>query len=88
MNIIVQANKEKFKEAKSMCQALEELMKEEFAAKRTEGERIGEERGKERGQSRVNELNKRLAQAGRIDDIIKASSDREYQERLIKEFGL
>ena len=100
MNIIMQANKEKFKEAKAMCEALEELMKEEFEAKRTEGRiegktegRIegkieGKIEGENLGKTQINELNKKLAQAGRVDDIIKAAEDREYQESLLKEFGL
>lgn len=36
MNIIVRANKEKFEEAKKMCKALEELMKDELEAKKTD----------------------------------------------------
>ena len=80
MDIIVRANEEKFEEAKKMCKALEELMKDELEAKKTEGEEIGEER--------VNELTLKLSKLGRIEDIIKATSDRSYQERLFKEFGL
>ena len=33
MNLIVRANQEKFKEVKTMCEALEELMKDEMEAK-------------------------------------------------------
>ena len=80
MDIIVRANEEKFEEAKRMCKALEELMKDELEAKKTEGKEIGEER--------VNELTLKLSKMGRIEDIIKAASDRSYQERLFKEFGL
>lgn len=43
---------------------------------------------KDEGRNRVNELNKRLAEAGRIDDIIKAASDKEFQEKLFEEFNL
>ena len=80
MDIIVRANEEEFEEARKMCKALEELMKDELEAKKTEGEEIGEER--------VNELTLKLSKLGRIEDIIKAASDRSYQERLFKEFGL
>ena len=41
MDIIVRANEEKFEEAKKMCKALEELMKDELEAKKTEGKEIG-----------------------------------------------
>ena len=92
MDIIVRANEEKFEEAKKMCKALEELMKDELEAKKTEGEEIGKEIGKEigmqQGKERVNELTLKLSTLGRIDDILKAASDEEYQERLFQEFGL
>ena len=84
MDIIVRANEEKFEEAKKMCKALEELMKEELEAKKNEGQEIGIKQGKER----VNELTLKLSTLGRIDDILKAASDEEYQERLFQEFGL
>lgn len=80
MDIIVQANQEKFKEANSMCEALKELMREQMK------EEIEENRGEAREQ--INKLNKKLAAAGRVDDIIKAAENKEYQDGLIKEFGL
>lgn len=46
------------------------------------------QRGEEIGEERVNELTLKLSKLGRIEDIIKAASDRRYQERLFKEFGL
>ena len=92
MDIIVRANEEKFEEAKKMCKALEELMKDELEAKKTEGEEIGKEIGKEigmqQGKERVNELTLKLSTLGRIDDILKAASDEDYQECLFQEFGL
>ncbi len=96
MDIIVRANEDKFEEAKSMCEALEELMKEELEAKRAEGEEIGKERGKEIGKeigkqqalNRVNLLNLKLAELNRLEDIVKAASDQAYQEQLFQEFDL
>ena len=96
MDIIVRANEDKFEEAKSMCEALEELMKEELEAKRAEGEEIGKERGKEIGKeigkqqalNRVNMLNLKLAELNRLEDIVKAASDQVYQEQLFQEFEL
>lgn len=55
---------------------LEELMKEE----RAEG--VGE------GQERVNRLIQILAKENRLDDIIRAASDKEYQASLFEEFNL
>ena len=84
MDIIVRANEEKFEEARRMCKALEELMKDELEAKKNEGQEIGIKQGKER----VNELTLKLSALGRIEDILKAASDEEYQEQLFREFGL
>lgn len=92
MDIIVRANEEKFEEAKRMCKALEELMKDELEAKKSEGQEIGKEIGKEigikQGKERVNELTLKLSALGRIEDILKAASDEDYQEQLFQEFGL
>lgn len=41
MNLIVRANQDKFKEVKTMCEALEELMKDEMDAKKAEGKMEG-----------------------------------------------
>ena len=41
MNLIVRANQDKFKEVKTMCEALEELMKDEMDAKKVEGKMEG-----------------------------------------------
>ena len=92
MDIIVRANEEKFEEVRRMCKALEELMKDELEAKKNEGQEIGKEIGKEigmqQGEKRVNELILKLSKLDRIEDIIKAASDKCYQEQLFQEFGL
>lgn len=80
MNIIVEANKAKFEEVRAMCEALDEIFKDKFDEKRSEGEEIGKER--------VNELTRMLSKAGRMEDIVKAAENREYQEQLFLEFGL
>lgn len=59
---------------------LEEMMREE----RMEG--MQEEIQK--GQERINQLNILLSEQNRSEDIIKAATDRDYQERLFKEFHL
>ena len=54
----------------------EEMLKDE----REEGRREGEER--------LNRLTRLLAEQNRIDDIVKAASDIEFQNQLFKEFNL
>ena len=81
MEIIVKANENRLKEGKrDMCNALLELMKDELDEKREEGEALGE--------SRINQLNLKLSELNRSDEILKAAVDREYQKKLLNEFGL
>ena len=85
MEIIVKANENRLKEGKrDMCNALLELMKDELDEKREEGIREGESLG----ESRINQLNLKLSELSRSDEILKAAVDREYQKKLLKEFGL
>ena len=50
-----------------------------------EGKAEGIIEGKSEGIDLINELNSKLAELGRSDDIIKASKDHEYQKKLIRE---
>ena len=51
-------------------------------------ERRGIEAGREEGENRINQLNIELSKLGRTEDILKAAVDKEYQEKLLKEFEL
>ena len=85
MEIIVKANENQLKEGKrDMCNALLELMKDELDEKREEGIREGESLGV----NRINQLILKLSELNRTDEILKAAADREYQKKLLKEFGL
>lgn len=44
--------------------------------------------GVDGGKDKVNRLIVLLSEAGRKDDIVKAARDKDYQERLFKEFNL
>ena len=52
------------------------------------GRKIGREEGETLGVSRINQLILELSKLGRTDDIVKAAADKEYQEKLLKEFDL
>lgn len=80
VNIIMNANKDLFKEMDIMCEALMELMKDELE----ERERLGEQQGEDR----VNQLIEKLISLNRMDDIVKSVSDRLYQKQLFAEFHL
>ncbi|MBQ2934782.1 MAG: hypothetical protein IJD96_00935 [Lachnospiraceae bacterium] len=47
-----------------------------------------EQMAHDEGRNEVNQLNILLAESGRIDDIIKAAKDKDYQNILLKEFEL
>ena len=97
MDIIVKANPKMFeKEGDIMCEALEELMKDELEAQMQKGKEIGQEigqkmgilQGERQGETRVNQLNQKLIALGRMDDMLKSVSDTVFQQKLFKEFSL
>lgn len=65
-----------------------ELLSDERKEARAEGWAEGLAEGRAEGQSKANKLVQLLAQQNRMDDIIKAANDSEYQEQLFKEFHL
>ena len=52
------------------------------------GRKIGITEGRTEGVNRINQLNIELSKRGRTEDILKAAIDKEYQEKLLKEFNL
>ena len=48
----------------------------------------GYEEGEASGMERLNKLIQLLAQQNRLEDIVKSAGDREYQKKLLEEFGL
>ncbi|MGN0710477.1 MAG: hypothetical protein ACI4LO_01860 [Anaerovoracaceae bacterium] len=53
-----------------------------------EGLAKGLEQGREKGKNLINKLNEILAKNNRVEDIIKAATDEEYQRKLMEEFHL
>ncbi len=51
-------------------------------------ENRGIEKGIDKGEERISELNVRLIEAGRMDEVLKAAKDKDYRKKLLKEFGL
>ncbi|MDD3251084.1 MAG: hypothetical protein PHV18_00845 [Lachnospiraceae bacterium] len=70
--------------------------REKLAAEHREGSVIrmcdlfdkAEARGRSEGVEIANELNRKLAEAGRTEDIVKAAMDPAYQKKLFAEFEL
>ena len=80
------------KEGDVMCEALEELIKDELEAQLQKGKEIGQKIGKlqgeNQGESRVNQLNQNLIALERMDDMLKSVSDTVFQQKPFKEFHL
>ena len=55
---------------------------------KVEGRAEGREEGRAEGENRINQLNIELSKLGRTEDILKAAVDKEYQRKLLEEFGL
>lgn len=64
----------------SMCELLDKY--------ENRGIQKGIQRGIQQGEERLAMLNENLLNAGRIDDLRKASTSKRYRNRLYKEFGL
>ena len=65
----------KYREAER-AYAMEKYMKE------------GLEKGKEQGKKLLNELNRKLLEEGRTEDLLKSTTDENYQKQLLKEYQL
>ena len=55
---------------------------------REEGRQEGRQEGLQTGKYRVNQLNIILARQGRNEELIRAASDENYQEKLFEELGI
>lgn len=65
-----------------------DLKKEARQEGREEGRQEGREEGKLEGKQEINQLNRYLAEQNRIDDIIRAAREEEYQRKLLAEFHI
>lgn len=59
-----------------MCQALDDIWKN------------GKREGKREGENRLNQLNAKLIAENRLDDLIRATGDKEYQNKLFRMYAI
>ena len=52
------------------------------------GEKIGEARGEKIGEERLGRLLKELLRSGKLEEAERASSDKEFRDKLYKEYGI
>ena len=84
------------KEMYDMCKALEDIREEsrkqgEDAGKKVgmeKGKRVGVKIGKKAGLEITMKLTKLLIEDGRVEDLKKATENKKYQTRLLKEYQL
>lgn len=67
-----------------MCTAMKEIR----AEAREEGREKGREEERNEGQNMLNHLFQKLITVGRMDDLIRSTSDMEFQKQLLQEFKL
>lgn len=74
----------KGKETYDMCEALQGI----FDDGKSEGITLGRNAGRDEGKDIINELNRRLQADGRINDLLKAIQDKDFQNQLLEEYNL
>ena len=79
---LVSETKEKGEEGYNMCKALRDLQ----AQAERNGEKRGEKRGEKKGTQKVNKLNRFLIRDGRQEDLLRATKDRRFQQKLFEEY--
>ncbi|MBD5523333.1 MAG: hypothetical protein HDR04_02705 [Lachnospiraceae bacterium] len=53
-----------------------------------EREQLIRDEGRDEGQFRINQLNIKLIESGRMDDVVRSAKDRDYQQKLLEELNL
>ncbi|MBP3477485.1 MAG: Rpn family recombination-promoting nuclease/putative transposase [Lachnospiraceae bacterium] len=71
-----------------MCQGLREWMEDERNEGRAEGRADGKAEGKAEERERMNQLIVMLTAQSRVEDLVRAAKDADYQERLFQELGI
>lgn len=75
-----------------MCLALQQLKEDAIREGRAEGKRLGWKEGRIQGQRQavhsLNELNRKLLEEGRTEDLFRSLQDINYQKKMMKEYGI
>ena len=75
-----------------MCKAIKEMLRDSRLEGRQEGRQEGRHEGKQEGRltglDEMATLSEKLILADRICELLKASTDREFRNKLLLEFGL
>lgn len=63
-------------------------LRDKYLQGHADGLAEGVSQGVKQGAERINRLNYELIQQGRIDDVSRAATDQQFQEKLLKELKL
>ena len=64
----------------------EKHLRQEREASWEKGREVGKEEGREEGMKLLDDLYGLLAESGRTDDILRATKEPEYRDKLLQEF--
>ena len=71
-----------------MCKAIKEMLRVSRQEGEQEGRQEGRQKGRLEGQDGMATLSEKLILGDRVSKMLKASSDREYRNKLLVEVGL
>jgi len=71
-----------------MCKAIKEMLRVSRQEGEQEGRQEGRQKGRLEGQDGMATLSEKLILADRVSKLLKASTDREYRNKLLVEFGI
>ena len=71
-----------------MCKALDDLYNDGIECGMKRGLEQGAQKGAEKNENMYDALIKALANSGRIQEIVRCTSDKEYKKKLLSEFNL
>ena len=71
-----------------MCKAIKEMLRDSRLEGEQEGRAQGRQEGRLKGQDEMATLSEKLILADRISELLKASTDCEFRNKLLLEFGL
>ena len=77
-----------YQKLKVISQSQEKRLEYEAREKAIRDYRQGMLEAEERGKEQINRLNALLIQDGRIEDLTRAVQDKEFQWRLMEEYGI
>lgn len=93
---IIRKEMQNTEEGIDMCLALQQLKEDAIREGRAEGKRLGWKEGRIQGRIQgqrqavhsLNELNRKLLEEGRTEDLFRSLQDINYQKKMMKEYGI